>query len=87
MELTKEQQQTLINYLNEKWRQPRVCEVCSTNNWNIIPSTFELREFNGGGLVIGGNIIPLIVMECINCGNLKYINGIKAGIVQKKEGK
>lgn len=57
--------------------------MCQSGNWSVSSEVFELREFNGGNLVISGNssIIPIIPITCSNCGNIIYINAILAGII------
>ena len=72
----------LISYLKSKW-QGRPCQMCGIGNWNISDSIFELREYNKGDLVIGGGpIIPVIPITCDNCGNIVFVNGIKAGLIK-----
>lgn len=86
MKLTDDQQKELIEKLNLIWKN-KICDVCSEKSWNINDTIFELREFQGGGMVIGGNssIQPLISMTCNNCGNTKFLNAIKLGITNPQE--
>jgi len=78
--------QKLIEHLSTKW-QNRGCPMCGARQWNVQAKPFELREFHGGGLVIGGSaIIPVIPVICGNCGNTVLVNPIVAGIDQKKGG-
>ncbi len=82
MKLTSEQQQKLISKLNEIWKN-KTCEICTSTSWNINDTVFELREFHGGNMVIGGNssIQPLISLTCNNCGNTKLLNAIKLDVI------
>ena len=89
METSKIDAGKVIAFLNEKW-QGRPCPLCGSRKWSVQDSAYELREFHGGNLVIGGGpIIPLIPVTCENCGYTALINAIKAGVVspgQSKEG-
>ncbi len=80
MPLNKKQQEKAINYLNEKWHV-KICQICQGTNWDIHPELYELRQFNGGNMVLGGPLIPMLVVECTNCGNTISINAMRAGIV------
>ena len=52
MELNENQKRIVEKHFNEKWAN-KTCPFCGGTNW--IPSTkiFELREYNGGNLVLG----------------------------------
>jgi hypothetical protein len=90
MKLTKEQQQKLIEKLNELWKNQKVCSICQGQNWNVSDTVFELREFHGGNMVIGGSaIIPVLTLTCTKCGQTIFLNAMSLGIVelpQHKEG-
>jgi hypothetical protein len=75
----------LLQHLKDKWKtQP--CPLCGVRKWNVQSKSFELREFHGGGLVLGpGPIIPVIPVVCTNCGNTILINSLVAGV--EMEGK
>jgi hypothetical protein len=60
--------------------------MCGVGNWNVQDSTFELREFHEGTLVVGGPIIPVVPVVCTNCGNTILVNAIIAGAVKSQEG-
>lgn len=71
-----------VNSLNDKW-QDRPCPMCNNRKWSVQNKVFELREFRGGSLVLGGTpIVPIIPITCENCGNTILINAIKSGIVK-----
>ena len=54
MKLSAEQQKQLQEHIANNWQPPAHCPVCKNNNWNLPDHVYELREFQGGGLVIGG---------------------------------
>ena len=87
MKLSKEQHKKLSDHLAKKWKAPVACSVCGENNWNVTDQIYELREFHGGSMVIGGSaLIPLSPVTCNNCGNTVLINPLIAGIDLKGEG-
>lgn len=71
--------QSIVNFLNSKWRPPKSCQVCGANTWNVEPQLAELRFLNLGAFVVGGPVLPLVVLTCNNCGNTIFINAVKAG--------
>jgi ribosomal protein S27AE len=82
--MNKKDSEKLISFLNEKWKG-RSCPMCNVGKWSVQDNVFELREFQGGGLVIGGTpIIPIIPITCGNCGNTIFVNAITAGIVKSE---
>lgn len=84
MRLTPEQQKYLIDKLNQIWPAPRKCPVCQNQQWNISDTIFELREFQEGNLLIGGDsrIYPVITVTCMNCGNTLFLNALSLEIVK-----
>jgi hypothetical protein len=75
----------MIQHLSMKWHG-RSCPMCNAGTWNVQDSTYQLLEFNQGGLVLGGPVIPVIPIVCSNCGNTLLINAITAGIVTPDSG-
>lgn len=88
MKLSKEQQNKLIAKLNSFGSLAK-CTVCGNSNWNISDTVFEMREFQGGNLVLGGNqgIYPVIPLTCSTCGNTHFLNAVLLDVLdpQKKE--
>ena len=85
MQLSKEQSDKFLEWLNTKWQGMKKCSVCENNSWNISDRVFEMREFHSGTIVFGGILQPVIPVTCVNCGNTIYFNAIQAGIVKQKE--
>lgn len=83
MKLTPEQANQIIQQLNNDRDKRQPCNVCGNNNWIINDTIWEIREFNGGNFVLGGNssIMPMISISCSKCGNTHFLNAIKLGIV------
>lgn len=62
--------------------------MCQAGTWSVSEKVYELREFTGGGLVIGASpIVPVIPIACTNCGNTIFVNALIVGAIQqpKKE--
>jgi predicted nucleic-acid-binding Zn-ribbon protein len=70
----------MIKHLEDKWNSQN-CPMCGHSSWNIPSEVYEIREFHGGGLVLGPiPIVPVIPITCSNCGNTILVNSIVAGI-------
>lgn len=78
----KARSEKLIKFLNEKWGS-RACPMCKGGPWEVQGKIFQLMEFSGGGLVVGGPIIPVVPVSCSNCGHTVLVNALLAGALQK----
>jgi hypothetical protein len=76
------QKEKISRNLIEKWSEPRTCSVCKKQQWTITDKIFEIHEFHGGSLMVGGSIVPVITVTCANCGNTLFFNAILLGVVQ-----
>ena len=86
MKLDEKQRDKLVKFLQEKWKPPASCTVCRSNTWDVSKEIYELREFQGGGLVVGpGPIVPVVPVTCTTCGNTVLLNALVAGIELKGE--
>jgi predicted RNA-binding Zn-ribbon protein involved in translation (DUF1610 family) len=78
-----EEKTRLIKHLEEKWTSQK-CPMCGKSAWNVPSEIYELRELNGGGLVVGPiPLVPVIPITCANCGNTVLVNAIVAGITKR----
>lgn len=86
MKLTEEQRKKMVDYLQEKWVPPTICPICRQNNWNVSAEVYEIREFQGGAMIIGGMsvIAPLFPVTCNNCGNTVLFNALIAKLDLKE---
>ena len=82
MKLSEEQHKKLVEFVRNRWKTPVGCPVCRENNWSVSREVYELREFHGGGMVVGGNsaIAPICPVTCGNCGNTLLINALVAHV-------
>jgi ribosomal protein S27AE len=80
------QRTRLVQHLEQKWTNKN-CTMCGESAWNVPEEIYELREFHGGGLVVGPvPIVPVLPVTCSNCGNTVLINAIVAGVVAQEGG-
>tara|TARA_R110002051_G_scaffold167785_1_gene238486 strand:- start:1553 stop:1819 length:267 start_codon:yes stop_codon:yes gene_type:complete len=85
LKLTKKQQKIALDFLKKVWTQDRGCNVCSTTDWTVHKELYEMRQFSSGELTVGGSFVPLLMLECKNCGNTLTINATKVGLVGQGE--
>ncbi len=77
-------QQKVFDALKRKIPQAGRCSSCGNDNWTVDPTVFEMREFSGGGLTVGGGaIVPIIVLTCSNCGHMNLLNAVALGLLDK----
>jgi hypothetical protein len=74
-----------IEYLREKWRG-NPCPMCRVVQWSVLPSIYQLPQFNPLGMVVGGSLIPVFPVVCNNCGNTILVNAITAGLLPPTPG-
>ena len=70
----------LIAYLDHKWGHDRACPMCGTTQWNIADRLFELMDFVPNTLAVGGPVLPVAAVTCMNCANTVFVNAIRAGL-------
>jgi hypothetical protein len=85
MKLTDEQYQKVLDAVRDKWKAPAQCPVCHSNNWDVSREVYELREFQHGGISLGGSaLVPIIPVTCGVCGNTVLLNALLLGIDMKE---
>lgn len=82
MKLTKEQVALVISKLDKHKDKRRACSICGNNTWMLNDTIFEMREFMGGDMVIGGTaIMPMLAVSCTECGHTRFISAIRMGVI------
>ena len=56
-----------------------VCEACRQSRWNIEPKVFNIIDNSMSSSV------PLIVLVCKNCGNVRMYSAMVVGIVKQSD--
>jgi hypothetical protein len=73
-------------WLSENWSGPHECQVCKNSDWIILDNIWELRKFEGGGLVIGGApVLPVVALMCNVCGQMLFFNAIAVKALERAE--
>ena len=87
MKVEKEKMDAFLSRLNNESIK-RICPVCGGTQFSISDTIFELRELSNGNLVIGENqsLYPVVPLSCDSCGSTFFLNAIKSGLMEKKEG-
>jgi hypothetical protein len=83
--LSQEQQDKLVSLINQFLRNPN-CAICNSPNWGILDRLYEIRQFAKGSILVGGGIVPLVVIVCKNCGHIRFMNAITIGFVDGETG-
>ncbi|MFA5184680.1 MAG: hypothetical protein WC456_04115 [Patescibacteria group bacterium] len=84
MKIEEKQKSEVINKLSSFFNSS--CPICSASEWILNDTVFELREFSGGGLIIGGassSIYPVIAVACKSCGHTHYFSALLLGLIKK----
>ena len=53
--------------------------MCGGGPWNVHDTVFQLMEFHGGNIAIGGPVVPVVPVVCGNCGHTVLVNAITSG--------
>lgn len=79
-ERRQQQSDKTLEWLNEHWKIPRTCPVCRNSTWGV-NQTFELREYEGGSIVVGGGaeVFPVTPVVCKTCGYTFFMNALMTG--------
>lgn len=74
---------TIVDFLEKKVPQ-KACSACGKSDWSYDDKIFEIREFTGNTIAIGGktNVAPFLTTSCNNCGNTRFYNLIVAGLMR-----
>lgn len=71
-----------LKWLSDHWQGPPACPVCTSQRWNV-GNVVEMREFEGGNLVIGGHsgVLPVSPIACAICGYTFFMNALRSGAI------
>lgn len=73
----------LNRWFREKW-QHGPCPVCTTDRWAPLPRLGMVPNLSplGPG---GGNVVPVLLVHCTNCGYMLHINALAAGVLKEPD--
>ncbi|HAS00262.1 MAG: hypothetical protein US57_C0002G0002 [Candidatus Moranbacteria bacterium GW2011_GWC2_37_73] len=85
MELTPKQKEIIGKKIGNSI--PKVCPNCKGGPLLINDKIFELREFEGGNLIVGSEsvILPVIAVNCSTCGQTSFFNAVILGLVAPEQ--
>ena len=88
MILSDESRELVVTKLRDSGLLSQPCQKCRERRWQLSDRVLELREYQRGSLVLGGEqiVIPLIVAFCSNCGSLEIFNALILGVIDAKTG-
>lgn len=70
----------LTEWFAEKWKHGP-CPVCQTDLWTPLPRLGMVPNINPPG-PDGGNVVPVLIINCTNCGYTLSINALVAGLLK-----
>ncbi len=92
MVLTKEKQDEIAKKINEIIKKKRgetdfKCPVCTNDKFSLAGGFTNdfLMDNIGGGLIVGGPVLPSVPIVCTNCGNTFFLNTRVLGIDLEEE--
>jgi hypothetical protein len=84
MPLRPDQLQLLEQWLQRKNVNPR-CPSCGTSQWSVGELVAGLNvDPTGGGVSVGGNIVPLIQLICNNCAYVRSYAAVPIGLMKNE---
>ncbi len=79
-------QQKALKFLEKKWTgNGKKCEICGGNHWAVQEHSVTPIILKDGGLQLGGNAYPQVMVVCQSCSNTKYFNTVIMDAIEKKE--
>ena len=73
-------QDKLNEWFTEKWKHG-ACPVCETNQWAPLGRLGMVPNINPPG-PDGGNVVPVLLIYCTNCGYMLPVNALVADVVR-----
>ncbi|NII74847.1 RNA polymerase subunit RPABC4/transcription elongation factor Spt4 [Dyella sp. SG562] len=71
-----------LDFIREKWSKD--CPVCGHADFSINDRLFTMVEITKEeGVKLGGNmeVFPVLPMTCQNCGNVRLLSAVYAGLI------
>ena len=82
MDLSIEQKNKFIKFINEKWPEPQICPVCKAQQWVIPDFIYEVHEVRPRNVRMT-KMTPLIEIICGSCGYTIFLNAFVSGIYEE----
>ena len=86
MKFTESQNQKINDHLTKYWTDSQ-CPICHSTKWELSEVPVEVREWEGGSLLIGteASVLPLVALMCDKCGYIRFFSALKIGVVQPSD--
>ena len=86
MQLNAQQQKELMAKLVALLSN-RGCDVCGKFDWAVADSLYHLPGFSlSNVLTPASTLVPVAVLNCKTCGNIKLFNMIHLGLISNETG-
>lgn len=82
--LTDEQEERALKWIAENCPVQR-CPLCGTDQWVLQKNFVEIRPFNWGDFIVGGNLYPNVMLMCQKCGHVVLINALHSRVISDQE--
>jgi len=82
-ELTKDQKQEVVNWMQSKGINP-VCPTCNSSNLGIAMVANLGAGANNGTVnteINGENLVPVVQVACMECGKIRHFSAVVMGLV------
>lgn len=76
--------QEVQDALNRVWSTGK-CPFSGHEDWTIVSELVEIKPFQRGGLTIGGNVYPAVMVACNGCGYIALFSAVVLGLTTKEE--
>jgi hypothetical protein len=80
--LTNAQTEQLRERLGVLMANMAVCPACGSSTWAVSPNLFEMWEFTAGQSHPDRRVIPVVAVNCENCGFMVQFNAIAMGLMK-----
>ena len=71
-----------LTFINQKWLGGKTCPCCGINSWNVGDLVAPSLYTEGGGITIGGPMMPFVPLICLSCGYTLFFNPAATGILK-----
>ncbi len=84
MQLSNEQQQALLDFVQHKWPELAACPVCGSNDWSVRSQLFEVAEYHEAAARNTHHAgLPVVALTCESCGNVLLLDAVRAGVIKE----
>lgn len=82
--LNSEQLAAAIAWIREKANGGASCPLCGTSDWTAADTLAAAISYRDGGFYADKGF-PMLMLVCKNCGYVRFISAVIAGLVERGE--